>query len=544
MDMSDKSDLEIEKEADNLEIQAKEEIKNRNYNHAIELLEKAKQLNGSLGYQGQVGIIEKKISRVKNLIKFEAPKEDKPHKDFSIREKEGDRLLNTARKYKLEKNYKQALKFYEDAFKVFDDLHFTFQCDKIRTEINSMKKKIGMSPISKNLIETHTPDAQDSENKEFLTFDQQKKKQQREKRERLKKFKEQKEKEKELFNRAEELLDKGNHCLKEKEFKDAKFFYKKSMEIFKQMGWEGQAEIIEKELSNINKYKKDYENILKEKSVKSKEIDDHVEKIASTEDKGKLGPNSNKANLLSENTDPERQRLLEEARLRRNQLRLKTEKSIGKEKEIEYRNELINEREEKRKQITRKQEQELKKTKEKKKKEDFLLNQANRKLDQGKRLVDNKEFEKAKTLYREALDIFKTLGWFNQVDTLYDEIKNIERYKVEHLAKLKVEERRKKKEEEQFNKRVKEMISEKEKQERERAAQMESLPPSLQKDLQKAKLLLDKAEKERAMGKLQRVKGRYEYVLKIYNKIPKEKLDLSEDIKDLEKRISHIESKM
>lgn len=545
----DKSDLEIEKEADNLEKQAKEEIKNRNYNHAIVLLKKAKSLNAQLGYTGQIGIIEKKIARVKNLIKFESSKDEGgPDRDNAIMEKEGDRLINTAKKHELDKNYKQALKFYKEAFSVFEKLNYRFQCDKIQEEIKSIKEKVEPKPpkiSKKSEIEAQRYGSQEKESEGYLSIEQQKQKELEAKRERLKKFKERKERENKLFKEAEELLDKGNHCIKNQEFEDAKFFYEKSMEIFKELGWQNQVKILEKEISNIEKYREELQNKQEEQTIKSKEIDEQVKKISAHDREEKLQkPTSDYLKTIDDQVEPERKRILEEAEMRRKKLRLRAEKSIKKQKEEEYSQSLMTEMEKKRKKVEEKQLQESKKQEEKKTKEEFLLDQANRKLDQAKGLVDNKEFENAKSLYREAIDIFKTLGWFNQVDVLYEEIKNIERYKMQHLAKLREQEKLKKKEEEQFQKRVKEIMSEKEKEKKQRLAQMKNLPPALQKDLQKAKLLLSKAEKEKTMGKLQRVKGRYDYVLKIYRSIPKEKLDLSNDITELEKKISQIESKM
>lgn len=62
---------EQEKEAENLEKQSKEEFTQKNYVLAISLLEEAKEIYSKLGYQGKIGMINKRIAQLKNLVKFE-----------------------------------------------------------------------------------------------------------------------------------------------------------------------------------------------------------------------------------------------------------------------------------------------------------------------------------------------------------------------------------------------------------------------------------------------------------------------------------------
>jgi hypothetical protein len=61
---------ELEKEAENLERQSKEEFSKKNFILAISLLEEAKDTYTKLGYQGKVGMIDKRIFQLKNLVKF------------------------------------------------------------------------------------------------------------------------------------------------------------------------------------------------------------------------------------------------------------------------------------------------------------------------------------------------------------------------------------------------------------------------------------------------------------------------------------------
>ncbi|MCK4381106.1 MAG: hypothetical protein KAW51_08215 [Candidatus Lokiarchaeota archaeon] len=62
---------ELEKEAENLEKQSKEEFTKKKYVFSISLLEESKEIYAKLGYQGKIGMINKRIFQLKNLIKFE-----------------------------------------------------------------------------------------------------------------------------------------------------------------------------------------------------------------------------------------------------------------------------------------------------------------------------------------------------------------------------------------------------------------------------------------------------------------------------------------
>ncbi|MFX1389713.1 MAG: hypothetical protein ACFE9Z_06610 [Promethearchaeota archaeon] len=61
---------ELEKEAENLERQSKEEFNKKNFILAISLLEEAKEMYSKLGYQGKMGMIDRRIFQLKNVVKF------------------------------------------------------------------------------------------------------------------------------------------------------------------------------------------------------------------------------------------------------------------------------------------------------------------------------------------------------------------------------------------------------------------------------------------------------------------------------------------
>jgi len=62
---------ELEKEAERLENQSKEEFNRKNYLIAISLIEEAKEIYSKLGFQGKIEMLNQRIARLKNLIKFE-----------------------------------------------------------------------------------------------------------------------------------------------------------------------------------------------------------------------------------------------------------------------------------------------------------------------------------------------------------------------------------------------------------------------------------------------------------------------------------------
>lgn len=62
---------ELEKEAETLEKQSKEEFNKKSFVLAISLLVETKEIYSKLGYQGKINMIDKRIAQLKNLVKFE-----------------------------------------------------------------------------------------------------------------------------------------------------------------------------------------------------------------------------------------------------------------------------------------------------------------------------------------------------------------------------------------------------------------------------------------------------------------------------------------
>lgn len=62
---------ELDKEAESLERQSKNEFNKKNFLSAISLLEEAREFYSKLGYQGKIGMINQRIARLNNLVKYE-----------------------------------------------------------------------------------------------------------------------------------------------------------------------------------------------------------------------------------------------------------------------------------------------------------------------------------------------------------------------------------------------------------------------------------------------------------------------------------------
>ncbi len=89
----------LEKKAESLENQSKLEFNKKNYASVISLLEEAKLIYYQLGFHGKNGMINQRIARIRNLIKFEeqgASVRKKREKDFQNRVQE---VLNEKQRY-------------------------------------------------------------------------------------------------------------------------------------------------------------------------------------------------------------------------------------------------------------------------------------------------------------------------------------------------------------------------------------------------------------------------------------------------------------
>ncbi len=312
-----------------------------------------------------------------------------------------------------------------------------------------------------------------------------------------------------LEKEAEELERQSKEEIKKKNYDVALLLLKDAKDIYIQLGFQGQLGIIEKNVSRIKGLMQ-----LEKPTATSSKSDVEFERKPSVRSV-KQQDSMKKSDTLE--------------RLR------KTEpKDIhnGSKDGYDQRKKEQLEREAKMRQLA-----------EAKRKEEDLVANAEVILAKAKESIDGKEFDDAKKAYEEAIEIFKEIKWTNQVDVLSQELKNIDKYKEDYLAKLKQEELQKKKSEDDFQKRVDDILEEKRKVEEERLAVLRSLPPEMQIKVEKAKMLKEKAEEEVKANKIDRAIARYQYILELYDSIPKEKVDFSRDIQEVQQKIAELQQK-
>ncbi|MHA1150076.1 MAG: hypothetical protein ACTSR8_17725 [Promethearchaeota archaeon] len=426
------SNAHLEKEADELERQAKAELANKNYDLALLFYMDAKDIYLQIGFQGRVGVIDKQIARIKRLMELEKEKKvsvSKTIEEKKILEQEGNDFLQKAKNLFNEGNYESALILYQKAYKSFEELGLNYQCKQINWEINKIKVQ----------SQKDKPNSLENMDASELSIAEQR-------RIRIQKQQEQEQKKRE-YESQQYLMARNKQIVAKKQK--------------------------EEDLKGMTEGMKLQQKIMMKRMQESSKV--HYDQ---------------------------------------------------RKKELEMR------------------EKKLKMLEEKKKQEEEQINRADKALDLAKSLVDQKEFQKAKDFYNQAIEIFATLGWEQQVMVLKSELRNIDKYEEEHKEKLKQEFLKKKKQEKAFQQRVDAVLAEKKKAEEERLAKLRALSPEIQNKMKRAKDAIIKGEKEASMEKFQRAIGRFEYAIELYKSIPHEKIDLGIDISNLEEKISELKAKM
>ncbi len=448
------------KQAEELEKESKNEIKNKKYNAAISLLLNAKDIYARLGLTGQVGILLKEIVRLKNLekeepkpaslkkeelkpivLKKEELKSTSPTIDITppidtkiimeingkdVLESKGTQLLEEARYLALNNELNESIKIYNEAYDIFKKINHTYECKQILWQINEIKEyqKWGKSRKS-NGIQVPV--------KDIISLAAAEKRR--------------------LW--IQEQLQEGNRA--------------RSVQI--------------DESKTKTKEKKSYK-IFEQRTKKEK-----------------LEEEKRKAELK-----------------------------------------LLQEQQEQKKQIMGEREEKIRKFREQKQTEETLQKIAEDFLDKATKSVQKREYDEAKLNYEKAIEIFTGLGWSSQVKVLRQELWNVDRYKKEYEEKLKFNLSVRQRSEEEFQKRVKTMKSDYMKYQERVLEQMNDFPPEVKTKLEKAQLIKEKADKEESLNKLGRVLERYKYILKLYLSIPKEIVDLTDEVSNIKQKISQLEN--
>jgi len=250
-------------------------------------------------------------------------------------EKNGYNILDKARELTMEEKYNDALKLFDQAYTLFTKINYDFESKQILWQINEIKEhlrwkqtgkrlinkvntkdivtlasaerrrmklqkqietpKISQTekslinpPIKKETMETKYPKLFQQRIKEQEKMQEEKKfqgnilkhhdsvrKQQNEdRRERVRLLQEKKKMEETLLKEAENLLADGNRALVSKDYDNATSSYQQAIKIFNQMGWLDQTRTLQKELRNIELYKKEEQRKIEQK-ILIKKKDDH-----------------------------------------------------------------------------------------------------------------------------------------------------------------------------------------------------------------------------------------------------------------------------
>ena len=180
---------------------------------------------------------------------------------------------------------------------------------------------------------------------------------------------------------------------------------------------------------------------------------------------------------------------------------------------------------------------------EKKKREDELIAKGQDLLEKGNLKLKRKEYDEAKIFYTQAIELFTQLGWHNQISILEKELNDIDLHKKEEEKKSENARLNKLKQEQEFQNRVSKVMSEKERYSKKLHQQKAVLSPEIRSKLEKIKLIQEKAEKEDSSGNFSRALARYQYNLELLQSIPKESIDLSNKVSEIEQKILDLKAK-
>lgn len=439
------------KEAEQLVFQSKIAIRNKKYELAISYLLKAKDLYTKLGLTGKIGIVVKEIVRLKNLKneenvsltmskdKFITPKDRIPFEsrlngekvtqseDNQISEIKGNEILEIARSLVLEDKFDESVKLYNEAYNIFNQLNYNYECKQILWQINEIKEYQRWGQLRKSKgIQVPL--------KDIVALASAERRRQK----------------------IQKGLGVGRKPIELAGKKDPVITQRKKYKLFEQMK---KSEGIENELSN-------------------------------------------KSNSVAQ------------------------------------------EQHEQRNQKWKEQQDKLKLLREKKFQEEALTAEAQALLSKGNQSLQQKDYDEAKSLYRQAIELFTQLGWRDQITLLRNELYNIDLYKKEEELKLERATKKNIKEEQEFQKKVSSILSEKQKYKTKQRQRQLALSPEIKNKLEKAELIRAKAEKEESMNKFSRVLARYQYILQLYESIPKDSIDLSIKVSEIEQKISELKAKL
>jgi len=345
--------------------------------------------------------------------------------------------------------------------------------------------------------------------------------------------------------KGNEILEIARNLAIEDKFDESVKLYNKAYNLFKQLSYNYECRQILWQINEIKEYQR-WGQFRKSKGIQVPLKD--IVALASAErrrqkiQKG-LGVMRKPIELAGSNLEKQKDPVITQRK--KYKLFEQMKKSEEMENELSNRSiSIVQEQGEQRNQKWKEQQNKLKLLREKKMQEEDLTAKAQDLLSKGNQSLQQKDYDEAKSLYRQAIELFTQLGWRDQITILRNELLNIDRYKKEEELKLERATLKKFQEEQEFQKKVSSVLSEKQKYKAKLQQKQLALSPEIRNKLEKAELIRAKAEKEESMNKFSRVLARYQYILQLYESIPKDAVDLSIKVSEIEQKILELKAKL
>ena len=340
------------------------------------------------------------------------------------------------------------------------------------------------------------------------------------------------------------ILEKARNLALEDKYEDSLKLYNEAYSVFKHLEYDYECKQILWQINEI----KDYQRMAEFRKSKGIPINlKDIVSLASAERRRQriqqgLGANARPVEIeeykntirnRSNTTRPKGSKLLEQMKLteKRNEELKKTSLSNVKEQQKNFESKW------------KEKQNKLDTLREEKKQKDELIAKGQEILEKGNQKLKQKEYDEGKVLYKQAIELFTQLGWHNQIGILEKELRNIDLHKKEEEKKGEIARLNKIKQEQEFQTRVSKVMSEKQRHSEKLQQRHTALSPDIRSKIEKIKMVQIKAEKEESSNNFSRALSRYQYILELYQSIPKESIDLSKKVSDVEQKILDLKAK-
>jgi hypothetical protein len=339
-----------------------------------------------------------------------------------------------------------------------------------------------------------------------------------------------------------QILENARDLALEDKYEESMKLYNEAYSIFKHLNREYECNQILWQLNEIRDYQR-WAELRKSKGVQLNLRD--IVALASAEKrrqkilqnlgakKAPMESNGTKKSKSSESTKPTH-KIFEQMK-------------VNEQREAELKKQMSStalEQQELRKNKMKEKQNKLQLLQEKKRQEDELFNKGQEILEMGNQKIRLKDYDAAKELYSEAIELFTQLGWRDQITILQKELRNIDLYRKEDELKTEKATISKIKGEQDFQRRVSDALTEKQRIQVKQQQKQIAVSPEIKNKISKIELVRVKADKDESSKNYSRALARYEYILSLYNSIPKEEIDLSEQISLIEQKISQLKAKL